>query len=1526
MRQGSPLFRAIAVCFAVIYLAGVLPAQKNKNAPVREGSLRVMNSDGTEKGLCPLKRTEVKAKVSGFVSRVNVTQVFQNPLNQVIEAVYKFPLPNDAAVDALTIEIGGRIVRGTIMQRQKAKDAYEQAKQDGKTAALLEQDQPGIFTQALANITPSAEIKVIISYVETLHYEDDAYEFRFPMTIGAKYMSSSTGATEVDRVSPKSSKRPGHTISLEIDIEAGVPVTDIASATHEIETASYAASKFIVRLKDAETIPNKDFLLRYKTAGSKIEDAILSHRDRRGGFFTLILQPPDHVMPADTMPKEVVFVLDTSGSMSGFPIAKARESMKLTLDNLNPYDTFNVITFAGETNILFPQPVPASPENLAAAKKMLDDSSSGGGTELMKAIAAALEPSDSQSHVRITCFMTDGEVSNEAEIIEEVRKHANARVFAFGIGSTVNHRLLDEITREGRGEVRYVSENDDGSKAARQFFERIRNPLMTDISLEFRGVEVNEVFPQEIPDLFDAKPVTITGRYKTGGRGAVVMRGMMQGQPFSREIAIEFPENEKDNEAMASLWARQKLAAAMRPGFSGTKEDQEELITGLGLEYHLVTPFTSFVAVEETRVTEGTPPKRVEVPAAEPEGEAFIENYWKRQDAPKASTGNASAPLVIPPGTPSGISASVNVVAETEVSTTSTSVSSNVTSRDVTDLPLNGRSFQSVITIAPAVEVSPGRGAFSPNGLASVNGQTITSNEFRVDGIDTTRGLPGGIGALPQLTAAGGTNAMAAIDAIEEIEVRTFSSVERGRSAGGTFSIVTKSGSNDLRGSLFETFGNGAMNADDPFANANGFGRAPSNLNLFGGTLGGPFKKDKAFFFANYEGMRLRQAAFETTEVPGDTARAAALPGPRAVYNAFPVSNGSATRDGFAEFSSIFTNPAAHDIFGFRTDFQVNDDLHLTARYSFADSKAAWRGGNGLSLNTLSSSNSRSNSISGSARYIFGPNLIGDIKAAFSRNDVTTGYGLDTFGGAVPPPLVPGSTYDIGGRARLVTGGANRNKVDEFQITGSVDFTAGAHIGSFGADLRRFAFDLRPFAIERNVLFAGLGPSGIASRISELTHLPLVARKLGNFSVYGTDKWQINSRVALTGGVRWDMDFNSSVSDDSIAFQNATGKIPNSIGNFAPRVGIAIDPFGNGKTLLNAGIGLYYDFNNLNFTDIYANSYPYTTGAYGRNILFDAAPGSALTPVALFAANLKTPHTWQIFAEYRQQIFNRYTVSASFAATYGRNLLLTRNILGADPAFNIIRLTDNFGESNFQSLRLGFDRRFADGFSFNSRYSWSRSTDNLSTGTFARSAFASPADDNGPSDLDARHTLSLFGTYDIPRFFSGRVKWLARDWSLSANLNARSAYPVNVVYAQANDLGIEYYRPDAVPGVPPVDTTGALKTINSAAFSVPAVLRQGTLGRNAFRGFPLFQINASIQKTLKINESSLKLKAEVFNVFNTVNYENMSGVLGTRLEDGSFVPNYYFGRTTASLGSGGFVPFYLYGGPRTIQLSAKFAF
>ncbi len=605
-----------------------------------QGELTIFDKEGKPSGMCPLKHTDVKADISGFLVRATVTQEFENPSDQKIEAIYTFPLPQNSAVDNMTMLVGGRTVKGKIARREEAKQIYENARRNGNVASLLDQERPNIFTQSVTNIMPGEKIKIVISYVETLKYEDGNYEFMFPMVVGPRYIpgnavSKQAGgwANDTDqvpdasRITPNVAKpgtRAGHDISVEVALDAGVPIENLISKTHEVEISRNGNNKAVVKLRNQNSLPNKDFILKYDVAGKKISDAIFTHNGGNGGFFQVMIQPPDRPTNDQIIPKELVFVLDTSGSMSGFPIEKAKEAMKHAIDGLNPRDTFNLITFAGDTHILFPRPVSATSENLRLAQNFLADRRGGGGTEMMKAIRAALAPTDSQEHIRVVCFMTDGYIGNEGEIISEIKQHPNARIFSFGIGSSVNRFLLDKMAQAGRGEVEYVALNDDGSKAAKRFHERVQNPLLTDIQIDWGGLQVADVYPKQIPDLFSAKPLVLTGKYAGSGRGTIRIRGKQAGQILTREINVDFPAVQPQHDVLATLWARTKIDdLMMQDPNNGERLDLQASITELGLKYRLMTQYTSFVAVEEKIITDGTTPRRVEVPVEMPEGVSY---------------------------------------------------------------------------------------------------------------------------------------------------------------------------------------------------------------------------------------------------------------------------------------------------------------------------------------------------------------------------------------------------------------------------------------------------------------------------------------------------------------------------------------------------------------------------------------------------------------------------------------------------------------------------------------------------------------------------------------------------------------------------------------------------------------------------------------------------------------------------------------------------------------------------------------
>ncbi len=642
------VFYFLAITALILFLfiiAGRMPfAAGSAEAKTTSGLLDARDKAGKALGLCPLVHTEVKAEISGILSRVTVRQQFRNPYEQPIEAVYTFPLPHNAAVDDMTIRTGERTIRAVIKRREEAKEIYQRARENGQLAALLDQERPNIFSQQIANVLPGQDVDVVISYAETLKYKDGGYSFIFPMVVGPRYIPGdaigqegggwapdTTQVPDASRITPPVAPpgtRSGHDIDIQVRIDSGVPFSKLRSPQHQLNVLSSDIRSAVVELANKKEIPNKDFVLSYDVAGPEIQDGLVTHRISQNGYFMLILQPPQTFTPKQVVPKELVFVLDTSGSMQGFPIEKAKETMRMALDGLYSHDTFNLITFSGETRILFPQPVPATRENLELARQMLESGRGSGGTEMMRAIRAALQPSDAQGHIRIVCFMTDGQVGNDMAILSEVQKHPNARVFAFGIGPSTNRFLLDKISEEGRGAVEYVPLNGDATAAATRFHERIRNPLLTDIALEWSGTPVTDIYPRRIPDLFSAEPIAICGRYAGSGYAALRLRGRSGSRDFLRDIPIYLPGRAPQHDVLAKLWARRRIEALMAEDYKGIQNgspraEVREAITRLGLDHRIMTQFTSFVAVEERIQTKGGKPITVQVPTEIPDGVSY---------------------------------------------------------------------------------------------------------------------------------------------------------------------------------------------------------------------------------------------------------------------------------------------------------------------------------------------------------------------------------------------------------------------------------------------------------------------------------------------------------------------------------------------------------------------------------------------------------------------------------------------------------------------------------------------------------------------------------------------------------------------------------------------------------------------------------------------------------------------------------------------------------------------------------------
>ncbi len=642
----QPAFLALTGIALATLLAG--PVRADNQNPGRCGTLQGFDADGKPGLLCPLEHTDVSAHIAGFLGRVSVTQRFRNPSDEKIEAIYVFPLPADAAVDRMIMTIGDRRVVGTVKEREEARRIYEQARADGHVASLLDQERPNIFTQAVANIEPGAVVEIEISYVETVTYEDGRFEWSFPMVVGPRYipgggtapapMTTGNDTPQVpdgSRITPPIAPpgtRAGHDISVEVVIAGGaLPITNVASTLHQVRTELRRDGAQVVTLANRREIPNKDFILHYALGGNGLGNAVLTHQDVRGSFLSLILQPPARVEPATLMPRELIFVLDTSGSMSGFPIEKSKEVVARLIDTMQPGDTFNLITFAGNTRILWEGPRPNTPQNRQAAQEFLLQQRGGGGTEMMKAIRTALRQREPQvaaggpKPIRVVCFLTDGYVGNDMAIIDEVGRNADTtRVFSFGVGNSVNRFLMDGMAHAGRGAVEYVSLASQGDAAVKRFHQRILAPVLTDVRIDWGNLPVSEVYPRRIPDVFSSTPIVVHARLNGPLSGSIRLQGNTGAGAYSQEINLSAGALTA-NDSLASLWARAKVADLMQRDLAAVQrgkfpEALKKQVIDLGTGYQLVTQFTSFVAVEERIITRDGKPVTVQVPVELPEG------------------------------------------------------------------------------------------------------------------------------------------------------------------------------------------------------------------------------------------------------------------------------------------------------------------------------------------------------------------------------------------------------------------------------------------------------------------------------------------------------------------------------------------------------------------------------------------------------------------------------------------------------------------------------------------------------------------------------------------------------------------------------------------------------------------------------------------------------------------------------------------------------------------------------------------
>ncbi|HUH05292.1 MAG TPA: VIT domain-containing protein [Kofleriaceae bacterium] len=668
MRTGATVVRfGVATLVAAAALLSPTSASAVTVNP-GQGSMFVTSGELEPLRELVLTRTQVEARVIGFVGQVEVKQTFNNPFSETLEAIYVFPLPDRAAVSAMSIQIGERWVHGLIKRRDEAEAMYARARQGGRTAAVLQQERPNIFTQAVTNIEAGATVIVSIVYDVELGYDSGVYEFAYPMVVGPRHVpgtptpgpSSGSGrARDTDRV-PDGSRitppvrapgsRPGHDVTMDVVIDPGLKIDKIWSPTHAIDVdreVGPSPTAFKVSLPRAARIPNKDFVVRYRLARAGPATAVLVEPETRGsgGYFALLFEPPAVVTDAEITPRDLVFVVDTSGSMSGEPMALIKRAMRAALTQLGPSDTFQIVRFSDGGVAFGRSGLTNTPGNVRRGVSYLNGMRADGATETLAGLRAAVSGPVEPGRLRIVCLMTDGFTGDEAEILSEVERTlgADTRLFAFGIGSSPNRYLLDRLAAAGRGAAYYALLDEDPAERVAAFFQHLRAPVLTHLEIDWRGLAVEHVSPALFPDVFAGQPVRVVGHFSREARRDIVVKGRRAGKPVSYRVAVTLvPRQDResgrgasssgaatrtrtsaDGSALARLWARARIIELMQAQRRGEQPGIAAAVTKLALQHGLISKYTSFIAVEDRVIDHQGGRRTVQVPVEMPEGVSY---------------------------------------------------------------------------------------------------------------------------------------------------------------------------------------------------------------------------------------------------------------------------------------------------------------------------------------------------------------------------------------------------------------------------------------------------------------------------------------------------------------------------------------------------------------------------------------------------------------------------------------------------------------------------------------------------------------------------------------------------------------------------------------------------------------------------------------------------------------------------------------------------------------------------------------
>jgi Ca-activated chloride channel family protein len=561
----------------------------------------------------PLKETKVSVNINGVIAGVTVTQKYVNEGKRPINARYVFPASTRASVNGMKMTVGNRVVIARIKEREAARAEFVKAKSEGKSASLLEEQRPNVFTMSLANIIPGDEALIELQYTELLVPSEGTYEFVYPTVVGPRYSSQpEAGAPQTDLwvKSPylKEGKAPTSRFAIDLSLSTGIPIQEVSSTSHKIDLGWKDKSVVTASLAKEDAFGGKrDFILKYRLAGKEIQSGLMLYQGEKENFFLLMVQPPEKVKVAEILPREYIFILDVSGSMHGFPLDTAKVLIRDLIGNLRTSDKFNLVLFAGSSTVMANSSVPATSENIGRALKLIDGQQGGGGTELAAALQKALSLPRDAKMSRTAIIITDGFINAEKEAFALIARNLdNTNVFPFGIGSSVNRHLIEGIARTGQGEPFVVTKPEEAADATTRFRNYVQAPLLTKVNVKFKGFDAYDLEPPALPDLFAARPLVLFGKWRGKPAGEMEISGRTAGGVYNRTFSVAGTEPSPNHSPLKFLWARSRIARLADFNVQGDDPEIRKEVTDIGLAYSLLTPYTSFIAViEEIRNRQG---------------------------------------------------------------------------------------------------------------------------------------------------------------------------------------------------------------------------------------------------------------------------------------------------------------------------------------------------------------------------------------------------------------------------------------------------------------------------------------------------------------------------------------------------------------------------------------------------------------------------------------------------------------------------------------------------------------------------------------------------------------------------------------------------------------------------------------------------------------------------------------------------------------------------------------------------------